>query len=71
MDHTLLSSVQMQYMRPRQLEAALRRFPAVYVPFGLIEWHSQHLPLGNDAMKAHAHLAHARTAAASSARTAL
>ncbi|MBI2441214.1 MAG: creatininase family protein [Lentisphaerae bacterium] len=29
-------------------------FPVVYVPFGLIEWHGRHLPLGNDAMKAHA-----------------
>jgi creatinine amidohydrolase len=44
----------MQYMRPRQLEEALRQFPVVYVPFGLIEWHGRHLPLGNDAMKAHA-----------------
>jgi creatinine amidohydrolase/Fe(II)-dependent formamide hydrolase-like protein len=25
----------------------------VYVPFGLIEWHGRHLPLGNDALKAH------------------
>lgn len=45
--------VQMQFMRPGQLEAAGRRFPVVYVPFGLIEWHGRHLPLGNDALKAH------------------
>jgi len=44
---------QMQFMRPGQLEAAGRRFPVVYVPFGLIEWHGRHLPLGNDALKAH------------------
>lgn len=44
----------MQYLRPRQLEEAMCRFPVVYVPFGLIEWHGRHLPLGNDAMKAHA-----------------
>ena len=44
----------MQFMRPGQLEAAARRFPVVYVPFGLIEWHGRHLPLGNDAVKAHA-----------------
>ena len=43
----------MQFMRPGQLEAAGRRFPVVYVPFGLIEWHGRHLPLGNDALKAH------------------
>jgi len=54
MDNTLSRDVQMQFMRPGQLEAALRRFPVVYVPFGLIEWHGRHLPLGNDALKAHA-----------------
>jgi len=50
----LSSAVQMQFLRPGQLEKALRDFPAVYVPFGLIEWHGRHLPLGNDALKAHA-----------------
>jgi len=49
----LSRAVQMQYLRPDQLETALRDFPAVYVPFGLIEWHGRHLPLGNDALKAH------------------
>jgi creatinine amidohydrolase len=50
----LSPGVQMQFMRPAQLEAAGRKFPVVYVPFGLIEWHGLHLPLGNDAIKAHA-----------------
>jgi creatinine amidohydrolase len=54
MDDHLSSAVQMQYLRPRELEEAIRRFPVVYVPFGLIEWHGRHLPLGNDALKAHA-----------------
>ena len=49
----LSPAVQMQFMRPGQLEAAARRFPVVYVPFGCIEWHGQHLPLGTDALKAH------------------
>ena len=49
----LAAEVQMQFMRPGQLEAAGRKFPVVYVPFGLIEWHGRHLPLGNDAIKAH------------------
>lgn len=52
----LSPGVQMQFMRPGQLEAAMRAFPAVYVPFGLIEWHGRHLPLGNDAIKALAFL---------------
>jgi creatinine amidohydrolase len=50
----LSPAVQMQFMRPAQLEKAIRNFPVVYVPFGLIEWHGRHLPLGNDALKAHA-----------------
>jgi len=54
MDNALSLDVQMQFMRPGQLEAAGRRFPVVYVPFGPIEWHGRHLPLGNDALKAHA-----------------
>jgi creatinine amidohydrolase len=54
MDKSLSPDVQMQLMRPGQLEAAGRAFPVVYVPFGLIEWHGRHLPLGNDAIKAHA-----------------
>ena len=49
----LAPEVQMQFLRPGQLEAAGRKFPVVYVPFGLIEWHGRHLPLGNDAIKAH------------------
>ena len=31
----------------------MRAFPTVYVPFGPIEWHGRHLPLGTDALKAH------------------
>jgi creatinine amidohydrolase len=52
--YDLSAAVQMQFMRPAQLEDAINRFPVVYVPFGLIEWHGRHLPLGNDALKAHA-----------------
>ena len=54
MENSLSRDVQMQFMRPSQLEAAIRKFPVVYVPFGLIEWHGRQLPLGNDALKAHA-----------------
>jgi creatinine amidohydrolase len=54
MQRDLSPAVQMQFMRPAQLERAIRDFPVVYVPFGLIEWHGRHLPLGNDALKAHA-----------------
>jgi len=54
LDNSLSLDVQMQFMRPAQLENAIKDFPVVYVPFGLIEWHGRHLPLGNDALKAHA-----------------
>lgn len=54
MTNALSLSVQMQYLRPGQLESTARAFPVVYVPFGLIEWHGRHMPLGNDALKAHA-----------------
>ena len=53
MNNQLDPGVQMQFLRPGQLEARAREFPVVYVPFGLIEWHGRHLPLGNDALKAH------------------
>jgi hypothetical protein len=52
-ENGLSPAVQMQFMRPSQLEAAARQFPVVYVPFGCIEWHGRHLPLGTDALKAH------------------
>ncbi|MCL2512614.1 MAG: creatininase family protein [Oscillospiraceae bacterium] len=54
MDNKIPAGVQMQFLRPGQLEKRGREFPVVYVPFGLIEWHGKHLPLGNDALKAHA-----------------
>jgi len=54
MTNDLPQSVQLQFMRPAQVEAAGRAFPVVYVPFGPIEWHGPHLPVGNDALKAHA-----------------
>ena len=54
MTSTLSTNVQMQFMRPEELESAARAFPVVYVPFGLIEWHGRHLPMGTDALKAHA-----------------
>ncbi len=35
-------------MRPQELEDAIKECPVVYLPFGLIEWHGPHLPLGTD-----------------------
>lgn len=38
---------------PHELDAALERAPIAYVTLGTLEWHSHHLPLGTDALKAH------------------
>lgn len=46
--------VRMQFLRPAQLEKAVEEQPIVYVPFGIIEWHGPHLPLGTDAINAEA-----------------
>jgi len=40
-------------LRPEPFQEILRRTPLVYQPLGTIEWHGQHLPIGNDALKAH------------------
>jgi creatinine amidohydrolase len=42
-----------EHLRPEQLQEILRQTPLVYQPIGTIEWHGQHLPIGNDALKAH------------------
>jgi creatinine amidohydrolase len=49
----------MQYerMTPAEIVAARERRPVAFVPFGPIEWHGPHLPLGTDAIHA-GHIAH-------------
>jgi creatinine amidohydrolase len=43
-------------MRPEQVTVAKDTQPAIYVPFGSIEWHGYHNPVGLDAVKAHEEL---------------
>lgn len=43
---------------PHELEREVKRFPVAYVPLGSLEWHSYHLPLGTDALKAGGILEH-------------
>lgn len=45
---------QIHYLRPQEILAEMVRFPVVYWPLGLIEWHGPHLPLGVDAFNAEA-----------------
>jgi len=44
---------QMEEMFPDEFLAAVKRAPVFILPTGLMEWHGDHLPLGQDAMKAH------------------
>ena len=44
--------LRLEELRPGQLKRALQRRPALVLPVGTIEWHSHHLPLGLDGIKA-------------------
>jgi creatinine amidohydrolase len=45
--------VQIELLRPHEIEAALGITATVYMPLGTIEWHSHHLPVGLDGLTAH------------------
>lgn len=38
-------------MLPRDIKKAVKEVPICYLPFGLLEWHSYHLPFGVDGLK--------------------
>ena len=40
-------------MLPLEFEQAKNNKPVVIIPTGLLEWHGDHLPLGQDALKAY------------------
>lgn len=46
--------VRWEYLRPRQMEKIVSEKPLVYLPFGSLEWHGYHNPLGLDTIKARA-----------------
>ena len=46
--------VEYQNLLPYQFEKRITECPLVYVPVGSLEWHGEHLALGNDAIKIHA-----------------
>ena len=52
----LTTEVRLERMRPEQIDAAKARRPAIYLPFGALEWHGYHNPVGLDALKAHEQL---------------
>lgn len=42
-----------EQLRPAQIEAIRARTPIAYLPWGALEWHSYHAPIGLDGIKAH------------------
>jgi creatinine amidohydrolase len=40
-------------LRPGQIEAIRAQTPIAYLPWGALEWHSYHAPIGLDGIKAH------------------
>lgn len=45
--------VRLEYLMPREVEAAMAACPTLFAPLGTIEWHGLHNILGVDAVKAH------------------
>lgn len=48
------STLRMEEMNPDEFTTAMEKAPVAYVPMGTLEFHGYHLPIGNDALKAHA-----------------
>jgi len=42
-----------EFLFPNELKQCIEQMPVAFVPTGLLEWHANHLPLGQDALKAH------------------
>lgn len=49
-----MAEVRWENLRPRAMERRVNEYPVVYVPFGSLEWHGFHNPLGLDTLKAYA-----------------
>jgi len=45
--------VRLEFLHPREIEAAQRACPSIFQPLGTIEWHGLHNVVGLDAVKAH------------------
>jgi creatinine amidohydrolase len=46
--------VEYERLLPYQFQERIQRHPLVYVPVGSLEWHGEHMALGNDTIKMHA-----------------
>jgi creatinine amidohydrolase len=47
-----MEKVRYEEMLPHEIVARRQRFPAAFIGLGTLEWHSKHLAVGNDALKA-------------------
>ena len=47
-----MEKVRYEEMLPHEIVARRRRFPAAFIGLGGLEWHGEHLAVGNDALKA-------------------
>lgn len=43
-----------EFMFPEEIEDVLKERPIAFLPWGALEWHGYHLPIGQDALKASA-----------------
>lgn len=48
-----MRKIRYEEMLPAEFLEAVKRMPVFIVPMGLLEWHADHLPLGQDGLKAH------------------
>ena len=48
-----MRKIRYEEMLPAEFLDAVQHMPVFIVPLGLLEWHADHLPLGQDALKAH------------------
>lgn len=48
-----MEKVRYEEMLPHEIVARRKRFPAAFIGLGGLEWHGEHLAVGNDALKAH------------------
>jgi len=50
---SVMVKVEYEKMTPKEFIASINRIPVFIVPTGLLEWHGDHLPLGQDTLKAY------------------
>lgn len=49
-----MGKVRYEEMLPHEIVEARTRVPIAYLSIGGLEWHGEHLAVGNDTLKAHA-----------------